>query len=106
MDFLAVWLTKFYNLTVAVPKWMLLLISGSVGSLIVGFLHRPSKKDKEAIKVAAEAKAKAAAKAAEKAVNAVAPAPKKSSAAPTDSERESSTPPAKRSSTRQRKTKK
>lgn len=113
MDFLAVWFTKIYNVAVRIPKWILLLVTGSIGSLLIGLLHKPSKKDKEAI--AAKEKEAAVQQELKKLLrptNSVASGTrastsKASSVVPaTDSERESSTTPAKRSSARQRKNKK
>ncbi|KAF8645480.1 hypothetical protein AX16_007765 [Volvariella volvacea WC 439] len=40
MDFLATWLTKIYNITILVPRWVLFLVSGSIGSLVIGLMHR------------------------------------------------------------------
>jgi len=40
LDFYAVWLTKFYNLVMLVPRWMLVFGSGTVASLLIGFLHK------------------------------------------------------------------
>jgi len=113
MDFLAVWFTKIYNVAVRIPKWILLLVTGSIGSLLIGLLHKPSKKDKEAI--AAKEKEAAVQQELKKLLrptNSVASGTrastsKASSVVPaTDSERESSATPAKRSSARQRKNKK
>jgi hypothetical protein len=40
MDYLALVLTKIYNLTVYIPKWALFIVSGGIGSIIIGLLHR------------------------------------------------------------------
>ncbi|CAA7260140.1 unnamed protein product [Cyclocybe aegerita] len=112
MDFLATCLTKIYNLVVLVPKWVLLLASGSLASVIIGLLHRPSQK-----KVAKKPKAKpehvavpasGSGSGTEKAGPSSASVSKSATPAPavTDSERESSAPPGKRQSARQRKNKK
>jgi hypothetical protein len=43
LDFFAVWLTKLYNSVTLIPRWLLLFGSGTVGSLLISFLHKPSK---------------------------------------------------------------
>ncbi|KAJ3576242.1 hypothetical protein NP233_g574 [Leucocoprinus birnbaumii] len=43
MDVFATYLTKIYNVAVLFPRWLLLVISGGVGSLLLNLLHRPSK---------------------------------------------------------------
>ncbi|KAJ3516144.1 hypothetical protein NLJ89_g1300 [Agrocybe chaxingu] len=112
MDFLATWLTKIYNIVVLVPKWVLLLASGSLASVIIGLLHRPSQK-----KVVKKPKSKPApvavpASGSGSGTEKVGPASASGSksatpaSAVTDSERESSAPPGKRQSARQRKNKK
>lgn len=40
MEYLAVVLTRIYNVTVLIPNWMLLLLSGGVASVLLKFLHR------------------------------------------------------------------
>ncbi|KAF8806259.1 hypothetical protein BYT27DRAFT_7168667 [Phlegmacium glaucopus] len=40
LDFFAVWLTKFYNITILIPRWILVFGSGTVASLVIGYLHR------------------------------------------------------------------
>jgi len=40
LNYLAIGLTKFYNVAVVVPRWVLLLFSGTIGSLIISFLHK------------------------------------------------------------------
>ncbi|KAH9482329.1 hypothetical protein JR316_0004427 [Psilocybe cubensis] len=107
MEFMAVWFTKIYNYAVRIPKWMMVMISGGVGSLIISLLHRPSVKKAEAEK-AAKAKAQA------RASKPIAPPPKAStpvvaaekSAPNTDSEVDASAPAPRRTSARQRKNKK
>ena len=42
LDFFAVWLTKFYNVTLIVPRWLLVFGSGTIASLVIGFLHKSS----------------------------------------------------------------
>lgn len=39
MDYFAAALAKVYDITVMVPRWLLLVISGSVASLIVNIMH-------------------------------------------------------------------
>ena len=39
MDYFATALTKIYDVTVMVPRWLLLLISGSLASAIVNLMH-------------------------------------------------------------------
>jgi len=43
LDFFAIWLTKIYNVTMLVPRWMFVFASGTLASLIIGALHKPSK---------------------------------------------------------------
>jgi hypothetical protein len=40
LDFFAVWLTKFYNVTLLIPRWLLVFGSGTFASLLIGFLHK------------------------------------------------------------------
>ncbi|KAK0243281.1 hypothetical protein EDD85DRAFT_947424 [Armillaria nabsnona] len=40
MDFFATWMTKIYNVTVRLPRFVLLILSGTAGSLVIGLLHR------------------------------------------------------------------
>lgn len=40
MEYLAIVLTKSYNSVMILPKWVLYLITGALGSVIIGFLHR------------------------------------------------------------------
>lgn len=42
MDFLAVWLTRIYNAVILVPRWLLFVLSGSVASVVINFLHKSS----------------------------------------------------------------
>jgi len=42
MDYLAIVLTKIYDFSIFIPRWLMLLISGSVASVIINFLHKPS----------------------------------------------------------------
>lgn len=39
LDYLALMLTKIYNVTVVIPRWLLVIITGSIGSLLVNVLH-------------------------------------------------------------------
>ena len=40
MDFFAVWLTRIYNVTLLIPRWMLVFASGTLASVIIGLLHK------------------------------------------------------------------
>ena len=40
LDFFAVWLTKIYNVTLLIPRWLLVFVSGTIASLLIGFLHK------------------------------------------------------------------
>ncbi|KAG7447652.1 uncharacterized protein BT62DRAFT_930677 [Guyanagaster necrorhizus] len=40
MDFFATWMTKVYNVIVRLPSFILLILSGTVGSLLIGLMHR------------------------------------------------------------------
>lgn len=42
MDFFAVWLTKIYNAMILIPRWLLFVISGSIASIAINFLHKPA----------------------------------------------------------------
>ncbi|KAF5388042.1 hypothetical protein D9615_000708 [Tricholomella constricta] len=42
MDFLAVVLTKIYDTAILVPRWLLFVISGSIASFLINFLHKPA----------------------------------------------------------------
>lgn len=44
MDLFATCLTNIYNFAVVIPRWLLLVITGGIGSVLLNFLHRPSKK--------------------------------------------------------------
>lgn len=43
MDIFAIYLTKVYNIVVLIPRWILYILSGVIGSVILNFLHRPKK---------------------------------------------------------------
>jgi len=43
LDFFAIWLTKFYNTVTLIPRWLLVVGSGTVGSIIINILHRNPK---------------------------------------------------------------
>ncbi|PPQ79473.1 hypothetical protein CVT25_002609 [Psilocybe cyanescens] len=114
MEFMSVWFTKVYNYAVRIPKFLMVMISGGIGSLIIGLLHKPSARKAEA-EAAAKAKAKAKAQAPAKPIEAPPAAPTTTTAAAaatdksapnTDSEVDSSAVAPRRTSTRQRKTKK
>ncbi|KAG6866113.1 hypothetical protein C0991_008421 [Blastosporella zonata] len=42
LDYFAFVLTKFYNVVIMIPSWMLFTISGGIGSLVINFLHKPT----------------------------------------------------------------
>ncbi|KAF8076755.1 hypothetical protein FPV67DRAFT_1472562 [Lyophyllum atratum] len=42
MHYLALALMKIYNTAVLIPRWLLFIISGSIASVVLNFLHRPS----------------------------------------------------------------
>ncbi|PAV21035.1 hypothetical protein PNOK_0366200 [Pyrrhoderma noxium] len=42
LDYLAIALTKIYDRVVVIPRWLLLLVTGSLASIIVNFLHSSS----------------------------------------------------------------
>jgi hypothetical protein len=44
MEYLAIALTAIYKALTAIPKWVLILITGGLASAIMGFLHRPQPK--------------------------------------------------------------
>ncbi|KAF9450160.1 hypothetical protein P691DRAFT_701799 [Macrolepiota fuliginosa MF-IS2] len=44
MHFFATYLAKIYNIVVIIPRWLLFVLTGAVGSVILNILHRPSKK--------------------------------------------------------------
>ncbi|KAJ6536732.1 hypothetical protein DFH09DRAFT_1178621 [Mycena vulgaris] len=39
LEWFAVWMTKIYLLTVRVPRWLMLLVSGSIASFAINLLH-------------------------------------------------------------------
>ncbi|EAU84393.1 hypothetical protein CC1G_01389 [Coprinopsis cinerea okayama7 len=43
LDLFAVWMTKAYNITTKVPRWILFILSGGLASTVLSFLHKPSK---------------------------------------------------------------
>jgi len=49
MDHFATVLTKIYNCAVVVPRWILLLLSGTVGSILINLMHKPGKQAAQAI---------------------------------------------------------
>lgn len=106
MDFQAKWFTFFYDWLVLVPKWLLVLASGSLASVLISFMHKsPPAPPTSAVKPAAKPVAPAPPTSAPSAKSSkTKPASKAATPAPaTDSEREASAAPAKRTSTRQRK---
>ncbi|PPQ63148.1 hypothetical protein CVT24_005788 [Panaeolus cyanescens] len=114
MDIFAKYLTKAYNITILIPRWILFILSGSAASLIIAVLHRSPKKKaptpgntKVVPKPVAQPPSQAAKLAPTSAAASSAPSTRSKSKAPaTDSEREGSAPPGTRSSARQRKNKK
>ncbi|KAK0207008.1 hypothetical protein DFS33DRAFT_1318408 [Desarmillaria ectypa] len=40
MDFFATWMSKIYNVTVRLPRFILLILSGTAGSIVIGLMHR------------------------------------------------------------------
>jgi hypothetical protein len=44
LDFFAIWLTKFYNAVTLIPRWLLVFVSGTVGSLLISILHKTPKR--------------------------------------------------------------
>lgn len=102
MDFQAKWFTFFYDWLVLVPKWLLVLASGSLASVLISFMHKsPPASPTPAVKPTAPAPSTSAPSVKSSKTK---PASKAATPAPaTDSEREASAAPAKRTSTRQRK---
>lgn len=43
MEYLAIVLTKTYVSMISIPKWLLYIITGGIGSVLIGFMHRGSK---------------------------------------------------------------
>ncbi|KXN89503.1 hypothetical protein AN958_05665 [Leucoagaricus sp. SymC.cos] len=44
MDVFATTLTRVYNIVVLIPRWILYILTGVIGSVLINFLHRPSRK--------------------------------------------------------------
>jgi len=44
LDFYATWMTKLYNVTVWIPKWLLYILSGSAASVVINFMHKSDNK--------------------------------------------------------------
>jgi len=44
MEYLAIVLTKTYVSMISIPKWLLYIITGGIGSVLIGFMHRSSNK--------------------------------------------------------------
>ncbi|GLB34161.1 hypothetical protein LshimejAT787_0110450 [Lyophyllum shimeji] len=42
MHYFALVLTKLYNTAILIPRWLLFIISGSIASVLLNFLHKPS----------------------------------------------------------------
>jgi hypothetical protein len=39
LEYFAIWMTKLYLLTIRVPRWIMLLISGSIASFAINLFH-------------------------------------------------------------------
>ncbi|KAF8214154.1 hypothetical protein K438DRAFT_1706453 [Mycena galopus ATCC 62051] len=39
LEFIAVWMTKIYNIVVMVPRWIMLIVSGSAASVAINLFH-------------------------------------------------------------------
>ena len=50
VETMAIWLTKIYNLISRVPKWIFLVASGSIGSLLIQAMHSRGQKKEKASK--------------------------------------------------------
>lgn len=44
MHIFATYLKKLYDAMILVPRWILFIITGGIGSILINFLHHPSKK--------------------------------------------------------------
>jgi hypothetical protein len=44
MEYLAIYMTKMYNMVVRVPRWIMLLVSGSIASFAINMIHGFGKK--------------------------------------------------------------
>ncbi len=61
MEFFATWMTKTYNLVIRIPKFILLIVSGTVASFLIGFMHKkPPHVKKPAVQASATTPAVAA----------------------------------------------
>lgn len=47
LHYFALWLRKGYDYIAPIPKFLLMIISGGLGSLVMGLLHRQPKKKEE-----------------------------------------------------------
>ncbi|KAF5371279.1 hypothetical protein D9758_004166 [Tetrapyrgos nigripes] len=43
LHYLAIALAKLYNVMVIIPRWLMFIISGSVGSFVIQLMHRPGR---------------------------------------------------------------
>jgi len=50
MDYVATAMTRVYNNVMMIPNWLLYIITGAVGSALIGFLHRSPKPPKATLK--------------------------------------------------------
>lgn len=39
LEYFAIWMTKLYLLTIRVPRWIMLLVSGSIASFAINLFH-------------------------------------------------------------------
>ncbi|KAJ7265473.1 hypothetical protein B0H12DRAFT_1201071 [Mycena haematopus] len=44
LEYFAIWMTKIYNLVVRIPRWIMLVVSGSVASFAINLFHGFGKK--------------------------------------------------------------
>jgi len=44
MHIFATYIKKLYDTMILVPRWILLIITGGIGSILINFLHHSSKK--------------------------------------------------------------
>jgi len=44
MHIFATYLKKLYDTMILFPRWILFIITGGIGSILINFLHHPSKK--------------------------------------------------------------
>ena len=69
MHWIAVGFTEMYKITKTLPRWLLYIMTGAIGSIVIQFLHKGETKkleEKAARKAEAELRAKKALEAKEK----------------------------------------